>query len=384
MGQQAGSEKTGTKHILWLDGLKGLAALLIFTHHFLLAFYPAIYFGAERESGTPLGWDIALATHPLGVFTGGNYWLCLFMVISAYIYASRVMQLQKENYREKLGGIILNRYPRLLLPVFVTGVLNWCLIKGLTALNLNYINKTTELSPLGLILHSVVIQWITPDTLVMGPFWMLHLFLFGTFLVILLAIPDRKEYRFYPLLLLCLTYPLGCMDRYYVGYVLGVLLADLTCFRREEIGFCKAKLEAINKHLPVVAAVLLILAGLYLGGYPSYVQEPTNFYRHFGFYVHRVTEAYEVIHCVGAAMLLAGLFCLASHPFLESRLMQWLGSLSFPIFLTHILWIEYLGYPLRDFLKPYLGAGGSALLTWWILLCGILHTGMLYRRLKLT
>ncbi len=414
MAEKAGTDRDIRAHaaagdtgrgerILWLDGLKGLAAILIFTHHFLLGMYPATYFGEDAPSRSSLGWDRFLSVSPLGVFTNGNFLLCLFFVISAFFMALGVMRLKEENYREKLGRLLLKRYPRLLLPVLVTGILNYLLIHLLTFTGLNYIHKTTELSPLGLLLHSLILQWITTDSLVLGPFWMLHLLLFGSFLAMLIAIPDRREYRFYPFVILLLSYAMGCIDRYYAGFCFGVFLADLYWFRTKKTGedghFVRSpednteqgneshniRLQKIfsDRRISALAGVLFILLGLFLGGYPSYVESPENIYRIFGFYVRNVPNAYEILHCLGAAFFLAGLFLLPNKRLLESRPVLFLGKLTFPIYLVHIMWIEYLGYFLVDLLIPALGRGIASAVTYLILLAGILFSSLIYQRLRL-
>ena len=367
----------GTKgRIQWLDGLKGWAAMGVFSHHFLLGFYPAAYFGSEKESLAPFGLDQVLSIHPLGVFVNGNFWVCVFLTISAFLLSNQVMKLPEQDFRGKLSKILLKRYPRLLKPTLITAVFAYFLLKILTFSGLNYIHKTTELSVPGLLLHSLVIQWVTPDPLVLGPFWMLHYLLFCSFLAILLAIPDKEEYQWYPVFLLAMTYPLGMINRYFVSAALGALLSDLFLYRM-------SKREGQGSAY-IVFGILLILAGLYLGGYPSYVEDPPNFYRHFGFYVHRVVEAYEVIHCAGAFFLLAGLWLLPKRRFLEGRLSQYLGRCAFPVYLVHILWIEYFGYWFRDFLKPSLGYGGASFAAFITMLAGILLSAEIYKRLGLT
>ena len=129
--------------------------------------------------------------------------------------------------------------------------------------------------------------------------------------------------------------------------------------------------------------VLLILAGLFLGGYPSYVEAPENIYRIFRRMAESVPNAYEVLHCIGAAMFMAGLFLLPRKRLLESRPCLFLGSITFPIYLLHIMWIEYLGYFLVDLFLPLMGRSVSSLLTYLFLLAGILGSSLIYKRFSL-
>mgnify|MGYP002625442117 CR=1 FL=1 len=400
----------------WLDGLKGLACLGVFTHHFMLAFFRASYFGGEAPSMTASGLDTRLSYEPYGVLINGNFWVCVFLVISSFLLAAKVMRAalaeeqagdtdasregndggsgavpakepQTSRFREVVSTILLRRYPRLMLPALAVGIGNYLLLFLLNRFRLNYIGVRTELSPLGLLLHSLVIQWITPDTLVLGPFWMLHTLLFSSFLAVLLAIPGGKKKGFFPFLYLLLLYPFGSIDRYYTGAVWGVFLADVVVFERvKDWAFALGLSRLLEKgFLPLrrTAGFLTVLAGLYLGGYPSYVTEPVNFYRHFGFYVHRVQSAYQILHCLGAFLLLLGIFLWrdafasgegreSKSPLLENRCSLLLGRLSFAVYLLHILWIEYLGYYLVDSLKGALGYVPATALVYVLLLVLIL------------
>ena len=45
------------KRISYIDGLRGIACILVFVNHFLMAFYPASYFGADAPSHFANGLD---------------------------------------------------------------------------------------------------------------------------------------------------------------------------------------------------------------------------------------------------------------------------------------------------------------------------------------
>ena len=70
-------QKTNDR-VLWIDGLRGIACLAIFAHHFGCCFYPVTQFGPEGQWATPA--SVALAQSPLAVFLNGNFWVCVFCV----------------------------------------------------------------------------------------------------------------------------------------------------------------------------------------------------------------------------------------------------------------------------------------------------------------
>ena len=131
------------ERIKWLDGLKGLACLLVFVHHFLLSFFSAAYFGVESHTRLH-GYDTYLASAPIGVFANGNFQVCIFLLIAAFLPAKRIMECRKEDLQDVAGRMLLKRYPRLMIPVFSVCALNYVILFLVNRLGLNYMG--TELS----------------------------------------------------------------------------------------------------------------------------------------------------------------------------------------------------------------------------------------------
>ena len=353
-----------TARLTWLDGLKGLACFGVFTHHFFLANFPASYYGTEQPSLLPGGFDTLLSYKPYGVFLNGNFWVCLFLLISAYLPACQIMRTPDEKLRSRAGTMLLKRYPRLMLPTFSMAVINFIVLHILNALHMNYINKPLDYSVGGLLMHGLVLMWTKADGTLIGPFWTLHYFLLVPLFAMLLAIPARKENRFMPFVymgLLIAFFEYDILFDYYMAGVLGVLLADLTCHDR--LAFLAKRFPALTKKVPLLAlSVFLLLAGLWLGGYPSYV-EPEGLYRHFTILDSRNNGVSVLLHIFGAFLILCmmHLWKAASLPdILSTKPFQFLGSISLPIYMIHMLWVEYLGYYLMDRLTVSTGSAAAA------------------------
>ena len=82
------------KRIEWLDGIKGLSSLGVFFHHFLLAFLPAIYFGASSVTHMS-NIDVYLSTSPILFMVNGNYLVCLFCIIAGILMSYKIMTIKK-------------------------------------------------------------------------------------------------------------------------------------------------------------------------------------------------------------------------------------------------------------------------------------------------
>ncbi len=75
--------------ILWLDGIKGIACIFIFLHHFFVHYFPAVYYGS-LELSKAKGIDIYLSQSPIGFFLNGNFFVHLFLIISGYVITCTV------------------------------------------------------------------------------------------------------------------------------------------------------------------------------------------------------------------------------------------------------------------------------------------------------
>lgn len=335
----------------FLDGLKGFACLGVFTHHFFLSFFPASYFGTEAAVMTASGFDASLSVEPYSFFVNGNFWVCLFLVISAFLLSNKIFQLKSKSAFDTLSETLLKRYLRLMIPAALIGVFSYFLTGLLTLTGLNYLGKINTLSFPSFLYHAVVHMWIFVDSSVQGPFWMLHYLLFGSYLAILIALATPLKNRWTPLIHLFLTAVLGILNHYYAGIVLGVMICYLYHCRTflqntYNNGFINkiTILLVQNRILRDAAGILLLLAGLFLGAYPSYVK-PDNIYRIFNAYAFRDPDAYELIHSIGAACLLASFFLLKElADFFSTKLFLFLGKISFSIYLVHSILLEHLGY----------------------------------------
>lgn len=327
--------------ILFLDGLKGFACLGVFTHHFFLTFFPASYFGADAEVRTVSGFEARLASAPYAFFINGNFWVCLFILISAFLISDRVFRIKEEESGRAfpaLSKLILKRYVRLMVPVLVIGIFAHVLTDILTFVNLNYMNKVNELSFLSLLKHAVIYTWITPDSSVQGPFWMLHYLLFGSYFAVLIALATPKASRWTPFIHLFIAFFMGKYHYYYIAAVFGVMISYEYSY-----GKIFSFLQR-SQALRMISGAVLMLIGLFLGAYPSYGL-PDNIYSVFRFYAVRDPETYILIHCIGAACLLVSFFLLytvakifSTAPFL------FIGKISFSIYMIHTMLLTYLGY----------------------------------------
>lgn len=379
------------ERFVFLDGLKGFACLGVFTHHFFLSFFPASYFGTEAAVMTASGFDARLSVEPYSFFVNGNFWVCLFLTISAFLVSNSIFQMRmsyessfcgasenvshgkfqqdsQKSVFDTLSATLLKRYLRLMIPAALIGIFGYFLTNLLTLTGLNYLGKVNTLSFPSFLYHAVVHMWIFVDSSVQGPFWMLHYLLFGSYLAILIALASPVKKRQTPLIHLFLAVVLGILNRYYTAAVLGVMICYLYHYG-VSLPNAADKIFS-NKIFRAAVGILLLLAGLFLGAYPSYVR-PDNIYRIFNAYAFRDPDAYELIHSVGAACLLASFFLLKGlADFFSKKPFLFLGKLSFSIYLVHSILLEDLGYFIMHKTNELIGNYSYAgILTYLILFC---------------
>ncbi|MDP4177153.1 MAG: acyltransferase [Bacillota bacterium] len=317
------NNKAINKRIEWLDGIKGIACILIFFHHFFLAFYPAIYYGEAGVSHLH-GYDVKLAQSPLSVVLNGNFMVALFCIISSMVISMQVMSL--EDNKDKLSEIILKRYLRLMLPVLPIGIVVYFMLKYRVFTNLNAVIYThsiwlssyyTAAISFKQALKDIFIQiWFYGDSSLSTAFWMLSQLFYGSFLTIILSVISWKANKHIWLIYIAVFFFFFDKQNFMMAFVLGVLLAWI--YKNRTHGF------------QIYIGFICLIAGIFLGGYPSGVT-PTNIYWFLRF------ESYVVWHILGAFLTVYGIWNLnLLHRFMSLRLFHVLGKICYSVYLIHI------------------------------------------------
>lgn len=330
------------KRLPWIDGLRGLACLAIFAHHFAGCFFPVLLYGSEQEGASALGQ--ALAQSPLAVLVNGNFWVCVFFVMAGFVAAwgRFASKAPAEPLSRFLPRQLLHRYLRLTPPAFIVSALVLVMLRLHLMTNLDFAARYGLYWPSiwyaediytipSLFKESLLKLCLVGSDKFVGVLWSICYLFYGNCLAALLAELGRKRPKLLYLLcalLFLLGLPLGLRWCMYACFPLGTLLARLVWEERIP-----------SRPLP---GLLLILLGLLLGAYPTFFT-PDGAYGLLNTPV-LLTEPFAFWHVLGAGMLVTGL-CLSPslQGLLSARAPLWMGKVSFSLYLVHMPVLFSLG-----------------------------------------
>lgn len=320
-----------------LDGLRGLAAFVVVVTHGIVAFDYALYSGAERDSRC--SWDVQLSGAPFLLPLAGSLSVCIFFALSGYVLCQSF-----SNTRLRSIGLFAKRYTRLAIPIlaacmiaYTTGVLGWPRNAQLSAITRSgwlasqmrqvpSFNQALQEGAYRALIH-LKPYWITYDSAL----WTMNIEFYGSLLLIAVfgltarvASPRLREA--YRLWLFGVCAVVGAAS--YLGlFAFGALI----------------NLTGVAKRIKPAAGSAFLIVGLFLGTLPVSLN-PWGLVRPFGELrlpavpFDPFPEAPIIFcHAVGAiAILLAANSLLSFRRILTSPFAQYLGHISFPLYLIHM------------------------------------------------
>ena len=318
----------GKGKILPLEALRGMASILVFLWHFSLAFYPVLTGLFDPTRG--------LIGTPFFFLLNGHGAVTFFFTLSGFVLTYRFFCDDDTEYI--LSGV-LKRYFRLLGPVFIIVMLSFLLSK----LNLYYyreaalISHSPWLADFGFSHADSSFNFSFSDAVNQGLFlsllrgdftfnsnlWIVRVELIGSFISfgaapILAKVSKRQSF----FLLLLLAGLLHFTEPYYFCFVLGTFLA----------------LQFSRKHFSLsnYRATAFTVIGLFLFSFLY----PRGFYSGWDPGMSILPVETLAVYANTAASVLAIMVVLGNksiHAALDSRISRILGSVSFPLYLSHPL-----------------------------------------------
>ena len=317
------------KKLDYINGLKGIGALMVYFCHFVFAFYYGAYSLLPESCHTASQIEISIGKSPLNLFYSGNGAVCLFLVFSGFVLC---LSYFAGRDRKRLGAGAWKRYFRLMPMILAANILIYVLMRlGL------YRNAETavltkseawfagfnQFAPdfLKMLYESLIGCFLQGSNDYNGVLWTIPYLFWGALVVYLAAYlvgENRLRYIvFAVMILVSLT-----TDIYFTAVFLGFAVSDFFCTQKKGMELWKK-----YRALPILSFVL----GLYLLSYPSIGSDMT------GTIYGILPPAYTVIyHVAGAVGLLAGVLGLGSlQRFFGAKPFRFLGDVSYSLYLLH-------------------------------------------------
>ena len=253
------------RKIGYLDGLRGVAAFEVVFHHFILAFFPAMFLAPGVTTHFAGDIEAQLSASPLNLLWDGNFSVCLFFVLSGYVLSHKFF-LRKEH--EIATASAVKRYFRLALPVAFSVFLAYILMK----LGLFYNQEAGAVAGSGWLPTFWTFQPSLLDAVTqafLGTFfysvfdynavlWTIAFEFAGSFLVFsFLSLVGTARNRWWAYAAVVWVF----LQTYYLAFILGMLLSDIIVHRG-------AVLQGLGRWRKWADAGVL-LTGLFIASYPS-------------------------------------------------------------------------------------------------------------------
>jgi peptidoglycan/LPS O-acetylase OafA/YrhL len=314
-----------------LEGLRGLAAIVVVIYHFSIAFYLVMFFGPGVSAPVQhMRLEDNLYASPIAGLMSGTFAVAVFFVLSGFVLSIGFFQTGKIEIVKKLAA---KRYVRLMLPALASILICYTLIKlGLShtqeaaavtrsswlAISWNFVPHLFTA-----IQNGIFGIFVTGSNIYNNVLWTMTSEFSGSFLVFgTLLMFARSRYRWLVYAaLLAITF-----NTWLLGFVIGMVFADL--YSRGII---------VQKDRNFMTAGVLLLLGLYLGGYPFGTDLGTTAYAIFGKLPFQGVNYQPMCTTLGASLLVFVVLWTAQFAsVLRKKRISVIGKYTFSLYLVHL------------------------------------------------
>lgn len=337
-----------------IDGLRGLAALIVVLTHFFAAFYPYTIFGSGSLRHT--NWGGILLYPPLGLLVAGHFAVCLFFLLSGYVLAAPL--LARDTPWRDIVAAIIKRPVRLIGIVLATTLIAWVL----RTLNVFQNHAAAQVSgsvwfesfwaqpaPAPLVLaKQLLTQPFTIASAYNQPMWSIKRELLGSFLVYGILLFGQLRLIRWGLMLGAAYWFAG---NFYQCFIIGLIIAEVRSWRF---------MRGTSIRLPAWLSVLLMVIVIICGSYPkyavSYSMTPGSYW--FAPPLNWLGGGWSMLAAI--ALFLLVLHAPSAQWLLTRRPVQFLGKVSYSMYGLHFLILGSISASVFVACQPYTGYSGAA------------------------
>jgi len=357
-----------------IDSLRGVAALIVVNVHYLCAFLPFSIFGQTVNYHQHLLIEGIFLYPPFGVLSAGKLAVSLFFILSGFVLSYSLLGEQLKTL--KISSLIIKR------PIRLVGVIAFSIVISslLWKFELYYNEEVAAITGStpwisdfwngNLSVHKVyqdlLFSPFSSGEYYNAPLWTIKIELYGSFMVYLFVLFfGRFKYR------LLITIFLIYLFRYdyYFGFFIGLLIADI---------MKNFKLK-VNKTIKSFLLYSTFIIFIYLSSYPNYQivhQQESSIYGFLPELSSYANVGYPMISAILVFIIV--LSNRRTQKILHNRLLQFIGRISYALYVVHLLvigsissWIflkfnQYLSYGLTYTLTLITGIIINIYLAWLI------------------
>lgn len=311
-----------SRRIEYLDGLRGVAALLVVFTHFLQLYTPGVF---TPDASVDHGYEKFIAGTPLNLLFHGKFWVAVFFVLSGFVLCQPGI---KNNSGVLAISSAIKRYPRLAIPALGSTLFAW--VVGIMTQARHY----DALIPVSLS------QRANPYADVGGFFGAIYQGAYGAFFL--------GQYKLSPvlwtigteligsILVVALVWMLPGVRRRMLGCaIIVVAFAGQNWMPAFALGIIAAELvdrNTMERQAKIVASGICFVGAIWLGSFP-YFGDDSGIWR---FLPPAPSNAGIFFATLGAFLLVVAVsLSEVAKSFLSSSAMRYLGGLSFSAYLVH-------------------------------------------------
>ncbi|WP_455844824.1 acyltransferase family protein [Pantoea agglomerans] len=316
--------------IKYLEGLRGVCCFIVILDHCINEFKPDIRFTGLTEFGGLLRKLVALT--PINIIYSGIAPVCIFFILSGFVLSIKFNRTG--DYKDITAGVI-KRYPRLIFPILGAMIFMYIAFKLLALftghnMGLHFLNALSEA------LYYAPFEHVQLKNYAL---WTISFEIYGSLIVFcMLALFGKHQYKmfFYVITFMFLFYN----SSFYCLFVIGMIFSDLytkECFK-----------------ISSVMRFIMFIAGLFFVTSP-YQREGVDVYGGMYFYlklfdVSKYTDIYQVMMLIGSILIFSSILnSELSVKILSSKVTQFLGRVSFPLYIIHATILSIISYLLHSY-----------------------------------
>lgn len=324
------NKSSKAKRFMELEGLRGLAAIVVVLHHMVYMFYAPLNTGKLSADHSPFPFEQYIYGTPFALAYAGTLAVAIFFVLSGFVLSIGYFQTNDRSIIKKLAS---TRYLRLMLPALASVMIAYLIIKlGLNGLVANtaatvgggsgYANALQfDASFFDALKNGAIEIFISDRHPYNTVLWTMFIEFWGSFMVFaFLLLFARFKYRWLAYIgLSALTF-----NTWFFAFVLGMIVADL---------YANGWFDRIRHRKYIVPG--LVTGAIIFGSFPNQRIKGT-FYENFNIVQSLIPDLHRKMFFVTLASTMIIVAILMSKT-LASRLgrVSLLGRYTYSLYLTH-------------------------------------------------